>query len=161
VLLHQLSVVYPEAQLFGLDPVPEMLAIARQRLPDKVELCEGWAEALPFEDQQFDVVVSANVFHYLRQPVVALREMSRVLRPGGNLTITDWCDDYWACRLCDWYLRRFDQAHFKVYRARECRRLLEDAGFQQAEIERYKISWLWGLMTAKATKVSGFRGKPL
>jgi ubiquinone/menaquinone biosynthesis C-methylase UbiE len=152
VLLHRLSRQSPDARLSGVDPVPEMLAVARRRLPPEVELREGWAERLPFESGQFDVVVSSNVFHYIRQPAAALREMSRVLRPGGRLLITDWCDDFLACRLCNLYLRLFSAAHFKMYRSRECLRLLMDTGHRDIDIDRYKITWLWGLMTATAIR---------
>jgi len=84
-----------------------MLVLARRRLPPEVVLREGWAEQLPFESGQFNVVVSCNVFHYIRQPAAALREMSRVLAPAGRLLLTDWSDDFLACRLCDLYLRLF------------------------------------------------------
>jgi ubiquinone/menaquinone biosynthesis C-methylase UbiE len=153
-LLHRLSRSHSPSRLSGVDPVPEMLAVARRRLPPEVELRDGWAERLPFEADRFDVVVSCNMFHYIRDPALALREMGRVLRPGGRLVITDWCDDYLACRVCDWYLRRFSRAHFKVYRERECLRLLREAGHREPHIERYKISWLWGLMTAMALKAT-------
>ena len=91
------------------------------------------------------------MFHYIRQPLAALREMQRVLRRGGELVITDWCDDYLSCRLCDWYLRLFSPAHVKVYRERDCLRMLKETGHQDSRVERYRISWLWGLMTARAT----------
>lgn len=151
-LLDRLSRSHPPAQLYGVDPAPEMLAVARRRLPAAVDLCEGVAERLPFKDGPFDVVVSCNMFHYIRQPLAALREMNRVLRPGGRLVVTDWCDDYLTCRACDLYLRLFSRAHVKVYRERECARLLREAGHTRVDIDCYKINWLWGLMTAMATK---------
>lgn len=151
-LLQELARKFPQVTLVGVDPVAEMLAVARGRVPPSTELREGWAEELPFEDNDFDVVVSCNMFHYVRQPVSVLMEMSRVLRPGGELLITDWCDDYLACRVCDWWLRLFSPAHVKVYRERECLRLLGEAGHPQAHIERYKINWLWGLITATVKK---------
>jgi len=151
-LLERLAHNFPQATLVGVDPVPEMRAVARERLPASTELGEGWAEELPFEDDSFDMVVSCNVFHYIRQPVVALKEMTRVLRPNGELVITDWCDDYLTCRICDWCLRRFSPAHFKAYRERECLGLLKEAGHPQAQIQRYKINWLWGLMMVKVAK---------
>lgn len=153
-LLEHLSRSHPATLLSGVDPVLEMLEVARRRLPAEVALREGWAEQLPFESGSFDAVVSCNAFHYLRHPLAALLEMVRVLRPGGQLILTDWCDDYLACRLCDWFLRRLSPAHFKVYRERECLRLLQEAGYQGIEIDRYKITWLWGLMTARATKAA-------
>ena len=152
VLLQKLARKFPEARLFGVDPAREMLALARRRLSPETGLAEGWAEALPFAEGAFDVVVSCSMFHFSRRPVSALAEMTRVLRPGGELLITDWCGDYLACRICDWWLRLFSPAHVKVYREREFLGLLKEAGHKQARVERYKIDLLWGLMTAKAVK---------
>lgn len=149
-LLKPLSERYPAALLVGVDPVPEMLTVARRRLPAEIDLRAGWAERLPFERERFDVVVSCNAFHYFQEPVAALREMRRVLAPGGRLLITDWCDDFLACRLVDLYLRLFNRAHVRVYRRDECRHLLHEAGYGRVNIDRYKINWLWGLMTATA-----------
>jgi ubiquinone/menaquinone biosynthesis C-methylase UbiE len=125
-----------------------MLEIARRRLPPEVELHTGWAEQLPFDGEQFDVVVSCNAFHYFQEPLAALSEIRRVLAPGGRLVLTDWCDDYFACRICSLYLHLFNRAHVKVYRWQECLNLLQKAGYRDVEVERYKINWLWGLMTA-------------
>lgn len=82
-LLHHLAAVHPMSQLTGMDPVPEMLAAARDKLAPAIELREGWAEQLPFADSQFDIVVSCNMFHYIARPADALSEIQRVLRPGG------------------------------------------------------------------------------
>ncbi len=155
-LLYRLASSSPKARLVGLDLVPEMLAIARRRLPSGLELREGSAEQLPFEDEQFDLVVSCNMFHYIRHPKRAIQEMLRVLRPGGQLLITDWCDDYIACCVCDLYLRLFNRAHFKTYGAKECGRLLREAGVAEVKVERFKISWLWGLMTASGRRDGNF-----
>ncbi len=149
-LLQALSLSASGAKLSGVDASPAMLAVARRRVSAAVLLAQSPAERLPFGDAGFDVVVTTNAFHYFRRPLGALEEMARVLRPGGRLVLTDWCDDYLACRLCDLWLRAFDRAHFRTYGREECRRLLERAGFRVARIDRYKISWLWGLMTALA-----------
>lgn len=151
-LLHRLSERRGDVELYGVDAVPAMLEIARRRLPSAVLLCAGWGERLPFAAEQFDVVVSCNMFHYIREPVLALQEMRRVMRPGGRLLITDWCDDFVTCRICDVFLRLFSSAHFKTYRSRECVRLLEDAGQSGVNVDLYKINWLWGLMTVRSTK---------
>ncbi len=161
-LLRELARSHPAALLAGVDPVPEMLAVARRGLPPEVELLEGCAERLPFAEGRFDVIVSCNMFHYLRQPAAALAEMARVLRPGGRLVITDWCDDYLACRICDVYLRLFDRAHFRMYGRRECARLLREQGYADVQVDRYKINWLWGLMTAAVTRpVQEVQSRPL
>lgn len=151
-LLHRLMASYPQARLCGIDPVPEMLDVARRKLPPEIPLQPGWAERLPFEDGAFDAIVSCNMLHYVRQPAKALAEMRRVLRPGGRVTITDWCDDYLACRLYDLCLRLVNPAHAGTYGERKCARLLRQAGFREVTVERYKISWWWGLMTAAAVR---------
>jgi ubiquinone/menaquinone biosynthesis C-methylase UbiE len=152
VLLQKLGCKFPQARLVGVDPTAEMLEVARGRVPPTADLREGWAEELPFSDDEFDAVVSCNMFHFIRRPASALIEMTRVLRPGGELLITDWCDDYLTCRICGWWLRLTSSAQVKVYGVRECLRLLKESGHPHAHVERYKINWLWGLMTAKAVK---------
>lgn len=151
-LLRRLAESHPAGLLSGTDPVPEMLAVARAQVPPEAELLEGWAERLPYGDERFDVVISCNMFHYIQRPADALREMRRVLKPGGRLVVTDWCDDYLACRVCSWYLRVSGGESIKVYRRRECLRLLQETGYCDPEVERYRISWLWGLMTATGTR---------
>ena len=147
-LLRRLRAKYPDAALAGLDPVPEMLAVAGDKLSGREDLRIGYADSLPWSAGSFDIVVSCNMFHYISHPVEALREMARVLRPGGSIVLTDWCDDYLACRLCNLYLRLTNRAFYKTYREAECLELLQAAGFGAVRLERYKISWLWGLMTA-------------
>jgi len=100
LLLNALSSSAPDARLCGIDLVPDMLAVARKRLPPKVQVLNAAAEHLPFKNGQFDVVVSCNMFHYIRHPAAALREVLRVLCPGGEVVIIDWCDDYIACSVC-------------------------------------------------------------
>lgn len=152
LLLDALERSVPGLKLSGVDPSPAMLGMARERLGEAVALKQGYAKRPPFPDEAFDVVVSTNAFHYFRDPAEALEGMVRVLRPTGRLVITDWCDDYLACRLCDLWLRLFDRTHFQTYGEKQCRRLLERAGLSSIRIDRYKINWLWGLMTAVSRK---------
>ena len=73
-------------RVVGLDANPQMLAVARrQRAP--VEWVEGRAEQLPFDDRSFDAVLSQFGFMFFDDRVAALREMLRVLRPGGRLAV--------------------------------------------------------------------------
>ena len=154
VLLETLEKKHPDIVLAGVDATQEMLDIAGKRLSKKVHIARSWAEKLPFEAESFDVVVSCSMFHYIREPIVALKEAMRILKPGGRLVITDWCGDYISCRICDLFLRVFNEAHFKTYGKRECYNLLCAAGFNDIKVDRYKINWLWGMMTATACKKS-------
>jgi ubiquinone/menaquinone biosynthesis C-methylase UbiE len=150
-LLESLLTVAPEAKMSGLDSVAEMLNVARQKLPVSIDLKLGNATNIPFPSHSFDVLVSTSAFHYFRQPEQAVQEMKRVLKPGGHLIITDWCYDYWSCRILDFWLRISNRAHFRTYRSSELRLMLQNIGFQEILVERYKINWLWGMMTVTAT----------
>ena len=81
--------VGPSGTVTGLDPNPGMLAVAREQAPE-VDWQEGAAESLPFPDQHFDAVVSQFGLMFFQNRVAALREMLRVLKPGGCLAIAVW-----------------------------------------------------------------------
>lgn len=78
------------ADVTGLDSDPLMLEVARRRLVDAKVIAvfvDGKAEALPFPDASFDVVVAVTVLCFVPEPLKAFAEMARVLRPGGRLVI--------------------------------------------------------------------------
>jgi len=149
-LLQAISQKHPSVDLIGLDISREMLKVTSNKQIYRCTLISGQSQFLPFHSSRFDIVVSCNTFHYWRNPEACLREIARVLKPQGRIVITDWCDDYIACKICDLFLRMFNRAHFRTYRKDACERLLRDAGYSNVRIERYKINWLWGMMTAQA-----------
>jgi demethylmenaquinone methyltransferase/2-methoxy-6-polyprenyl-1,4-benzoquinol methylase len=68
----------------GLDQSAEMLAEARRRLPADVRLVEANAESLPFPDGSFDALTFTYLLRYVSDPGATLRELARVVRPGGT-----------------------------------------------------------------------------
>jgi uncharacterized protein (DUF1330 family)/protein-L-isoaspartate O-methyltransferase len=75
-----------QGKVHGLDPNEDMLRVARRK-SDRVVWQVGRAEAIPHADGSFDAVVSQFGFMFFEDRVAALREMMRVLRPGGRLAI--------------------------------------------------------------------------
>jgi ubiquinone/menaquinone biosynthesis C-methylase UbiE len=73
----------------GIDPNPGMLTVAK-RLAPGVEWREGTAEALPYPDRSFNAVVSQFGLMFFTDRRQALREMLRVLAPGGHLAVAVW-----------------------------------------------------------------------
>lgn len=73
----------------GLDRNEGMLAVARRASP-RIDWQQGSAEALPFPGAAFDVVVNQFGLMFFNRRVEALREMWRVLRPGGRLAVAVW-----------------------------------------------------------------------
>jgi arsenite methyltransferase len=85
--------VGPKGAVAGIDLIPEMLAQSKKNLHktalDNVTFHETSAEALPFSDASFDVVISNGVFNLIPDKQRALKEVFRVLKPFGRLMIAD------------------------------------------------------------------------
>jgi demethylmenaquinone methyltransferase/2-methoxy-6-polyprenyl-1,4-benzoquinol methylase len=79
-----------DGRIVGLDVSHSMLqaglsAIEKRSLDGRVQLIQGRAEHLPFPDETFDTVVFTYLLRYVQDPDATIRELSRVLKPGGEL----------------------------------------------------------------------------
>jgi demethylmenaquinone methyltransferase / 2-methoxy-6-polyprenyl-1,4-benzoquinol methylase len=79
----------------GVDQSPEMLAAGRERvarggLSDRIELREARAEELPFADGEFDAVTFTYLLRYVDDVPATLRELVRVVRPGGTVAMLEF-----------------------------------------------------------------------
>lgn len=77
------------ATVVGFDSSPAMIQLARKRLGPTADLrVADLAQALPFEDNEFDEVVASLVLHYLKDWTAPLAELRRILKPGGRLILS-------------------------------------------------------------------------
>jgi demethylmenaquinone methyltransferase / 2-methoxy-6-polyprenyl-1,4-benzoquinol methylase len=77
-------------RVVAVDQSSEMLAIARARVGDNIELREARAEALPFEDASFDGLTFTYLLRYVDDPGATMRELARVVRPGGKIAMLEF-----------------------------------------------------------------------
>jgi ubiquinone/menaquinone biosynthesis C-methylase UbiE len=79
------------ARVIGVDGSAAMLQAAKKRLSgsDNVDLRRGELEALPIDDGRLDIATLTLVLHHVPEPVRALAEASRVLKPGGRIVVVD------------------------------------------------------------------------
>src|SRR4051812_11401185 len=82
-------------RVVGVDRSPEMLAAGRERveragLAEQIELREGRAESLPFDDASFDALTFTYLLRYVDDPGATLRELARVVRPGGTIAALEF-----------------------------------------------------------------------
>jgi SAM-dependent methyltransferase len=89
------AAVAPNGRIAGLDISPEFLRLAQDYAGSAgqaglIQWCAGRAEAAPFPNASFDGVLAARLLLHVSEPEVVLRELARVVRPGGRLVAMDW-----------------------------------------------------------------------
>ena len=156
MLLPELAKALPRARLVGMDPSGAMLELARRVLeeagPGAFELKAGRAEDIPLEDASVDVVISLKNLHEWEDAPEGMSEVSRVLRPGGNLLLRDANKGYpyWRLRLLVGWLRLtkgriathgYLGPYPDAYRPEQVDPLLARAGLRVLEAERRGVEF--------------------
>ena len=138
---------YPDSvSLTGVDLSPDMLTLARRRaeeLGKEVELLEGDAQALDFEDGSFDTIVCTYSLCNVPDDAKVVAEMKRVLKPGGHLILVDHIRSsvkpiYWGQRVMELVSIRVDGDHL----TRRPSIHVKVAGFDVQTKERMR----WGIL---------------
>jgi ubiquinone/menaquinone biosynthesis C-methylase UbiE len=138
--------VKPGGSVVGLDANPQMLAVAR-RNPMPIEWIEAPAEALPLPDESFDAVVSQFGLMFFQDRAAALREMKRVLRPGGRLAVAV-CDAVENSPGYSTFAKLLDRlfgrhigdafrAPFVLGDVDQLRKIAQEAGISDAKVTRH------------------------
>ena len=82
-------------EVIGIDQSTEMLNAGRARVTDarlseRIDLREGRAESLPFADAEFDALTFTYLLRYVDDPEATMRELARVVRPGGTIAMLEF-----------------------------------------------------------------------
>lgn len=143
----------PNLEIIGVDISSEMLNIAKQKCQgyERVEFYQSSVTALPFESHKFDYIICANAFHYFDDPIIALMEMKRLVKPNGQIIILDWCRDYLTMKICDLILKLFDPSHKNCYTQAELSQFLASTELTIIDNTKFSFSWVWGLMVFTVT----------
>lgn len=129
------AAVGPSGRIEGIDKSDSMLKLAKERCADKfwVNFQNADATDLPFSDETFDAAIVTQVYEYVSDMSTALKELRRVLRPGGRALILDidWGSIVWnsddPARM-DRILKAWDEHLYDPQLPRTLPRRLKDAG---------------------------------
>jgi SAM-dependent methyltransferase len=134
----------------GVDISPDALSFCRERGLNKVKL--GAAEELPYEDGEFDLVTALDVVEHLDDDVAGLREMRRVLRPGGRVLL------FVPTFMFLWGVQDEVSNHRRRYRMPELERAVAEAGFAVERSTYANITFfLPVLIIRKLMRLTGIR----
>lgn len=132
----------------GIDITPQMLRLTEKRLRkaeliDRVELTEGDARAMPYQDNMFDAVYIAATLELFDTPDIprVLGEIKRVLKPSSRLGVVSMSKEG---RESFWFLRFYEWMHQKLPQYASCRPIyveqtVKDAGFDIVKREEFMI----------------------
>jgi ubiquinone/menaquinone biosynthesis C-methylase UbiE len=145
--LHQLAVAHPRLRLAGADMSPAYIKRARKRLldVDDITLAAENAEALPWADATFDVATSVYMFHELPRNARrnAVRELFRVVRPGGLVVLED------SAQLADspelepvlrGFPVEFHEPFYADYLEDDLAEILREVGFTDVHVEPHLVA---------------------
>ena len=122
-------------ELCGIGLSEKMLAVAKSKLPEQVKLILGDSESLPFSDNAFDVVYCNDSFHHYPAPQNVLREVYRVLKPGGTFLMGDCWQPLVGRAIMNFYMRHSKEGDVKIYSEAEMVSMLSER-FRDVSWER-------------------------
>jgi SAM-dependent methyltransferase len=136
-------------RVVATDLTPGMLRVAREMHGLTRIIC-GDGARLPFADGAFDLVTSAHAMHHIPDPVAVLREMARIVAPGGRVMVVDITasDDPAAAARADEVMTIRDPSHARSLTTAEMRAALDASGlavFDDRVVDRRGLvsNWMW------------------
>ena len=130
-------------EVIGVDLTAAMLTIAEERTKERgisnVSFRIGDVQSLPFEKEEFDVVVSRLALHHMQNPALVVGEMTRVCRLGGSVLVEDIYGSEHPERAAyqDRWEKLRDPSHVRTLPVSELLRLFREAGLETDSVSTY------------------------
>jgi ubiquinone/menaquinone biosynthesis C-methylase UbiE len=118
-------------RVIAVDQSEAMLVEMRRKLGERPEVGYrlGEAESLPIEDEEVDYSFANMYLHHVEDPGLAIREMARILKPGGRLVVTDMDEHHFD------FLREEHHDRWMGFRREDIQRWLEEAGLLEVVLD--------------------------
>ena len=127
-------------EVVGVDRVPELLALARERAPDNATFVEADATHLPYDEGAFDLTGTLRTLHHVPRPELVAAELARVTKVGGRVLVIDPLD----ALAVDRFERARDPGHARLLPESDLRHLFDSNGLvllrERRDVERRELS---------------------
>ena len=133
-------------EVVGVDRVPELLELARERAPGNATFAEADATRLPYSNGEFDLAGTLRTLHHVPRPELVLAELVRVTRRGGRVLVIDQLApvDPLDAIAVDRFERARDSGHARLLPEVDLRHLFEANGLvllrERRDVERRELS---------------------
>ena len=149
----KLAAIVTQGKVFGVDYSQESVAVARKTNRrwiemGRVEICEGSVSNLPFSENTFDLVTAVETHIWWPDLPADMREVCRVVKPGGKLVIIAEIYKGAPTRIAKLAEKYAPLAGMSLLSAEEHRQLFVDAGYMDVQIfEKPDKAWICGVGT--------------
>jgi len=118
------------AKVIAVDPSEAMLSEMKEKFAGvaDVDYRQGYAESLPIDDESVDYAFANMCLHHTENPPLAIKEMARILKPGGVLVITDLDEHNFE------FLRKEHHDRWMGFKREDVRRWLMEAGLEEVNV---------------------------
>lgn len=137
---HAAQTVNYKGTFYGVDLSTKMVEKAEENFigRDNFHFIRADSRSVPLDSNSFDVIICTHSFHHYLAPLEVVKEMHRLLKPGGKVYILDPTTDKWIARLIDRIMKTLQPEHVKMYSTNEFRKLFSDAGLRYVSTETVK-----------------------
>lgn len=151
-LLKRITEYIPDAELFGVDASPDMLAQAKQTLAEqpyihleRVDVGLGEQTHFPYAPASFDLITCTNALHLMQKPVETLIQLKTLLTPDGFLILEDYARRRppfpWV--LFEFILRHAEEMYVRAYTLSEVQEFCTQADLQIIAGHAFSVDRLW------------------
>jgi ubiquinone/menaquinone biosynthesis C-methylase UbiE len=133
-------------EVVGVDRVPELLALARERAPENATFVEADATHLPYAEGEFDLAGTLRTLHHVPRPELVAAELARVTKVGGRVLVIDQLApvDPLDALAVDRFERARDPGHARLLPESDLRHLFDSNGLvllrERRDVERRELS---------------------
>lgn len=137
LMLSQIKKTFPKTQCIGLEYSQELIEVCLRR--DKnIKIVQGDAQNLPFQDNSFDIAISAAVIEHLDKPLKMLREARRVLKKEGILIVTTPEPFFERIAEIIGYLDK--ECHLETFTLKKLEKYFRNTNFQILQSKKFMLS---------------------